>query len=60
MLSNYIPISILTSFNKIFEKMMYNRLIKHLNKNNILSNYQFGFRANQGTDSAILDSFRVY
>jgi Notch-like protein len=43
-LSNYKPISILTSFNKIFEKVMYeyNRLIKHLNKNNILSNYQSG------------------
>jgi hypothetical protein len=25
----------------------------HLNKNNILSNYQYGFRVNQGTDNAI-------
>jgi hypothetical protein len=32
---------------------MYSRLIKRLNKNNILSNHQFGFRANLGTDNAI-------
>jgi hypothetical protein len=51
-LSNYRPISILTSFNKIFEKVMHTRLIKHFN-NNIRSNDQFGFRANQGTENAI-------
>jgi hypothetical protein len=53
-LSNYRPISILTSLNKIFEKVvMYRRLLKHLNKNNILSKHQIGFRANMGTDNAI-------
>jgi Notch-like protein len=52
-LTNHGPISILTSFNKIFDKVMYDMLIKHLNKNNILSNHQFGFRWNQGTDNAI-------
>jgi hypothetical protein len=33
---------------------MYCRLLKHLSDNNILSNHQFGFRVNQGTDNAIL------
>jgi hypothetical protein len=33
--SNYRPISILTTFNKIFEKVIYSRLLKHLNKYNI-------------------------
>jgi hypothetical protein len=32
---------------------MHSRLLKHLNKNNILSKHQFGFRANMATDSAI-------
>jgi hypothetical protein len=32
---------------------MYCRLLKHLSDNNILSNHQFGFRVNQGTDNAI-------
>jgi hypothetical protein len=52
-LSYYRPISILTLFNKIFEKIMCRRLLKHLKKNNILSKLQFGFRANTGTDNAI-------
>jgi hypothetical protein len=28
-------------------------LLKHLNDNSILSNHQFGFRVNQGTENAI-------
>jgi Notch-like protein len=44
--TNCRPISILTSFNKIFEKVMYCRLLKHLSDNNIISNHQFGFRVN--------------
>jgi hypothetical protein len=51
--TNYRSISILTSFNKIFEKVMYSTLLKHLGDNNILSNHQFGFRVNQGTDNDI-------
>jgi hypothetical protein len=53
MVFNYRPISILTSINKIFEKVMYSRLLKHLNENCILSKCQFGFRAKQGTEYAI-------
>jgi hypothetical protein len=51
--SNYRPISILTPINKIFEKVMYTRLLRHLKDNSILSKYQYGFRENQGTDNAI-------
>jgi hypothetical protein len=51
--TNYRPISILTSVNKIFAKVVYNRLLKHLSDNSILSNHQFGFRVNQGTKNAI-------
>jgi hypothetical protein len=32
---------------------MHSRLLKHLNDNSILSNIQFGFMKNQGTDNAI-------
>jgi hypothetical protein len=52
-ISNYRPISILTSFNKIFEKVMYSRLLSHFNKYNILSKHQFGFRAYLGTENAL-------
>ena len=35
-LTNYRPISILTCFSKIFEKLMYKRLLDYIEKNNIL------------------------
>ena len=42
--NNYRPISLLTIFSKIFEKLMYARLLGFLNKYHILYKYQFGFR----------------
>jgi hypothetical protein len=53
--SNSRPISILTLFNKIFEKVMYSRLVQHLNDHHILRTYQYGFRAKLGTDNAIFN-----
>ena len=52
-LSNYRPISLLSVFNKILEKLMYIRLIKFLDKN-VLSENQFGFRSGHSTQQAIL------
>ena len=40
--SNYCPISLLSSIEKILEKIMYKRLYTFLNNNNIY-NLQFGF-----------------
>ena len=53
-ISNYRPISLLSVFNKILEKLMYNRLITFLEKNQVLFNGQFGFRSNHSTLHAIL------
>ena len=55
LLSNYRPISLLPSFSKIFERLVYNRLISYLNKNNILYDYQFGFRSNHDTAMAVTE-----
>jgi len=41
---NYRPISVLSSFSKVLEKVMYNQLQEHLNKYIILAEEQFGFR----------------
>jgi hypothetical protein len=42
--ANYRPISLLTSFSKVFEKIIYDRLLKHIKTNNIFVDEQFGFR----------------
>ena len=53
-LINYRPISILPTVSKIFERSLYNRMWSFINKNNILSNNQFGFCANHNTELAVL------
>ena len=51
-ISNYRLISLLTSFSKIFEKVIYKRLSHHINNNQILASAQFGFRHKSSTDLA--------
>ena len=51
-ISNYRPISLLTSFSKVFEKLIYNRLHTHFEMNNILVQEQFGFRMQHSTEQA--------
>jgi hypothetical protein len=51
LISNYRPISLLTSFSKIFERVMFTRLHLHLTKN-VLVDEQFGFRPNSSTEKA--------
>ena len=53
--SNYRPISLLSVFNRIFEKTMYRRLKSFLEKNDILHDSQYGFREKRSTEHAILD-----
>ena len=54
--TNYRPISLLSIFDKLLEKLMFNRLISYLEGNNILYNYQFGFRKNHSTTLALIDT----
>ena len=53
-ISNYRPISLLPSFSKIFQKIIFRRLIQHFDYNKILANEQFGFRSKTSTDLASL------
>ena len=55
--SNYRPISILSSFSKIYERAMQNRLLKFLMKNDVLGNNQYGFRKNHSTYMALLEMY---
>ena len=52
-ISNYRPISILIYFPKILDKVTYNHLQEHLNKQGILAEEQFGFRADSTTNKTI-------
>ena len=54
-LNNYRPISLLSSINKIFEKILYSRLTKYIDKFQILYKYQYGFRKNHSTDHALIE-----
>ena len=55
MACNYRPISLLSIFDKLLEKVMTNRLSKHLEVNQIPHKYQFGFRKNHSTSLALID-----
>ena len=52
---NYRPISLLSIYDKILEKLMYRRLSDFLEKNKILYAYQFGFRKNYSTTQAVME-----
>jgi hypothetical protein len=43
-MANYRPISLLTSFSKVFKLIVYERLLQDINVNNITVEEQFGFR----------------
>ena len=61
-LNNYRPISLLSVFNKILEKLMYKRLYSYINEKHILYSKQFGFRASYSTSHApisIIDKIQV-
>jgi len=51
-ISNYRPISLLTSFSKVFKKIIFTRLLCHLDYYHILADEQFGFRTNSSMDFA--------
>ena len=53
--NNYRPISLLSVFNRIFEKLMYKRLKSFINRNDIFFTSQYGFRENCSAQHAILD-----
>ena len=54
MFNNYRPVSLLCSLSKVFEKIMYNRLIDFLDKHSLLFSFQFGFMKFHSTYMAIM------
>jgi hypothetical protein len=58
-ISNYRPISILSSLSIVLEKVIFNQLQKHLNKYSIPAEEQFGFRTNSTLNKAIYKLMKV-
>ena len=48
-MDNYRPIALLSTFSKILEKIVCNRLSDYLEKNELLSKSQYGFRKEHST-----------
>ena len=51
-ITNYRPISLLPTLSKIFERVIFIQLYTYLDDNNLLSEEQYGFRANHSADLA--------
>ena len=44
---NYRPVSLFSVVSKVFEKLANNRIVDHLEKYGIFSNFQYGFRSSR-------------
>ena len=53
-MNNFRPISILPTLSKIFEKVMHRRMMKFIEKYDILYSEQYGFRNGKSTSDAII------
>ena len=53
-LVNYRPVSVLPVFSKLYEKLMYERLVTFFDEMKILYSYQFGFRKHHSTGMALM------
>ena len=52
--TNNRPISVLPAVSKLYERLMYNRIESYIDRQNILSNSQFGFRPKHGPNLALI------
>jgi len=52
-LTNYRPVSVLPCLSKLFERVVYNRLLEFIETHRILSECQFGFRKKHSTEHCV-------
>ena len=46
---SYHPVTLLSVVSKVFEKLVNNRIVDHLEKSSLFSDFQYGFRSSQST-----------
>jgi hypothetical protein len=51
-INNYRPISVIPAISKIIERIVHRQLSSYLETNNLLKDFQFGFRQNRSTELA--------
>ena len=49
----YCPVTLLSVVNKVFEKLVNNGIVDHLEKYGPFSDFQYGFRSSQSTASLL-------
>lgn len=54
-INNYRPISVLPSLSKIYERVMYNQLVEHLQNNQLFDDEQHGFRKGKSVKTALME-----
>ena len=52
---NYCPVSLLSLVSKAFEKLVNSRIVDHLEKCGLFSDFQYGFRSSQSTADLLTD-----
>ena len=50
---NYHPVSLLSVVSKVFEKLVNNRIVDHLKKCGLFSDFQYGFRSSRLTSDLL-------
>jgi len=53
-LSHFCPISVLSTLSKVLERILYDQMVSHLNKHNLLTPHQSGFRSGYSTQDVLL------
>ena len=51
---SYCPVSLLSVVSKVFEKLVNNRIVDHLEKCGLFSDFQYGFRSSQSTANLLI------
>jgi hypothetical protein len=51
---NYMPISLISAISKILEKIVAEKLVRHLSVNDLLYNHQYGFRPKHSTEHNLM------
>ena len=59
MFNNYRPISLISVFAKILERLMYNRLLKSIQKEQLFNKHQFGFRDKHSKFMALIILIKI-